>query len=647
MDKESHDVAISISQQNSEGRYTADIPDLSGSIDSIVDEEAIESDNEESISTSYHCQTPCVHHYQGEEGPRAIIHEHSIISCATRGQDQLATNHRTIIISPQLSNIAAPIISAPGPEKASLAPPPPQKSPASTITDGIRNITYCHYCRPWILTVTDVVFILLNTSDQQHPPIRTQVSASVQHEVNSTKEARYPVVSSAEGAKSLRGSMQRNSLSDARRRPEQKKKSFFKEVATRTIEQMSDDVFETDDGIDESAIDDDESLDWEDLMEKSGKSCVDNNLSFPRGCRTPECRVYSGITRLRPPSPRGLSPFPESDDSAPLTMTSRMRPRQEVPRAGAQPISMTTTNVTPHQAALSPKTTRRQMLATELTASLRRHLLWERKQKNQTASTVLKRRHTAHDVANLKQYPDKLHLEAEDKGDHGSWNQYFGQGLGEYHSKSCQDTVARNKSGRTRQSPSLVIRDRVLRWAALALAPSYLCNSEVRLRRILSIVQSFFGDDPCVLGHCLRYGAYPGHILCFRSGGGPQVLVVHLLAKESQVCYYGGSHQHELPVEEGKRLLYETTPSELDAKDCIPVEWKFPRGGLAVFDARLFFEIEKGYAITYEFATAEVVQNWKKMFLPSSKELKEKLVELEDHLEDRKIRMNFAFGDTT
>ena len=93
-------------------------------------------------------------------------------------------------------------------------------------------------------------------------------------------------------------------------------------------------------------------------------------------------------------------------------------------------------------------------------------------------------------------------------------------------------------------------------------------------------MQSFFGDDPCVLGHCLRYGAYPGHILCFRSGGGPQVLVVHLLAKESQVCYYGGSHQHKLPVEEGKRLLYETTPSELDAKDCIPVEWKFPRGGL-------------------------------------------------------------------
>ncbi|OBT60378.1 hypothetical protein VE03_10892, partial [Pseudogymnoascus sp. 23342-1-I1] len=69
-----------------------------------------------------------------------------------------------------------------------------------------------------------------------------------------------------------------------------------------------------------------------------------------------------------------------------------------------------------------------------LTASLCRHLLWERKQKNQTASAVLKRRHTAHDVANLKQYPDKVYLGKEDKGDHGSWNQYF-QGDGGYHSK--------------------------------------------------------------------------------------------------------------------------------------------------------------------------------------------------------------------
>jgi len=228
---------------------------------------------------------------------------------------------------------------------------------------------------------------------------------------------------------------------------------------------MSDDVFETDDEdeVDESAIDDDDSSDWEDSMEESGKSSVDEKLSFPRVDSRPNltsrrslittmlhqkdratalqnaaCMSTPALHRSRTSSPQGPS-LPASvdsdDDAAPLTMKNRLRPGQDVARSGAQPIIMTTTNVTPHQAALSPKTTRRQMLATELTASLRRHLLWERQQKNQTASAVLKRRHTAHDVANLKQYPEKVHLGTEDKADHGSWNQYFGQGLGEYHSK--------------------------------------------------------------------------------------------------------------------------------------------------------------------------------------------------------------------
>jgi hypothetical protein len=116
-------------------------------------------------------------------------------------------------------------------------------------------------------------------------------------------------------------------------------------------------------------------------------------------------------------------------------MKKGLKPGQEIPRSVAQPIIITTTNVTPHQAALSPKTTRRNMLQTELTASLRRHLLWERQQKNQTAAAVLKRRHTAHDVANLKQYPEKVHLGTDDKDSYGSWNQYFGQGLGDFHSK--------------------------------------------------------------------------------------------------------------------------------------------------------------------------------------------------------------------
>jgi hypothetical protein len=114
-----------------------------------------------------------------------------------------------------------------------------------------------------------------------------------------------------------------------------------------------------------------------------------------------------------------------------------MKPINEVPRSAALPI-MTTTNGIAHQTMLSPKTTRRNMLATELTESLRRHLLWERSQKNATLNAVLKRRHTSHDVANLKRYPGQTLKQQPDKPfmkkdnlevtNWGSPNNYYEQG---------------------------------------------------------------------------------------------------------------------------------------------------------------------------------------------------------------------------
>ncbi|OBT85993.1 hypothetical protein VE02_06368 [Pseudogymnoascus sp. 03VT05] len=521
--------AISISQRSSEGRYTADIPDLSGSIDSI-DEEAIESDNEESASTSapLAITRPRVRrqdsgcnrsrgkerHITPDDLEKMVItikEKKDLEPLAMSTHSYLAplANKITLpqITSPKLSNTATPIISAPEPEKApSPAPSSPHKSIESTSTDAASaasersatsvvrgfspsQISSSYRSIPLISTPASVpksalasntrltapkkhAMFALGGSSQSDNDSFQESSLESRMQQSKKNKARSNMFqlggSSAEDDNSLRDSMQRNShrssLSDTLRRPEQKKQTSFKEeVATRTIEEMSDDVFETDDDdIDESAIDDDESSDWEDSMEESGKSSIDDKLSFPRvesrrnltsrrslittmlhqndraaALQSAASKSTSALHRSRTSTPQGPSdaPSPESDDSAPLTMKSRMRPGQEVPRTGAQPIIMTTTNVTPHQAALSPKTTRRQMLATELTASLRRHLLWERKQKNQTASAVLKRRHTAHDVANLKQYPDKVHLGTEDKGDHGSWNQYFGQGLGEYHSK--------------------------------------------------------------------------------------------------------------------------------------------------------------------------------------------------------------------
>ncbi|RDW85516.1 DUF1752-domain-containing protein [Coleophoma crateriformis] len=281
--------------------------------------------------------------------------------------------------------------------------------------------------------------------------------------------------SSNEDDSSLSERKQQRSALSSSLKPQGPKKqtSFQEEVATRTIHEdqvFDDDVFETDDedDIDESAIDDDDdSSDWEDSVEDSGKSSIDDKSFFQRVDSRPNLtsrrslittmlhqndratalmnaasRSTPALQRSRTSSPNGpsLAASPDSDDASPLMMKRNQKPNglkpiSEIPRSSAQPIIKTTTNTTPHQMALSPRTTRRNMLATELTVSLRQHLLWERQQKSQTANAVLKRRHTAHDVANLKQYPEKVHMQDSEKEPAGSWNQYFSQGLGEYHSK--------------------------------------------------------------------------------------------------------------------------------------------------------------------------------------------------------------------
>jgi hypothetical protein len=75
---------------------------------------------------------------------------------------------------------------------------------------------------------------------------------------------------------------------------------------------------------------------------------------------------------------------------------------------------------------------------------------------------------------------------------------------------------------------------------------------------------------------------------------------------------------------------------------CINISYR------TIFDARIGFELKEGYAITFEFATIDVVEKWPKMMLPSSAELIQKVGDMERDLENRKfqkIRMNFAFRD--
>jgi hypothetical protein len=251
-----------------------------------------------------------------------------------------------------------------------------------------------------------------------------------------------------------------------------KQTSFKEEIASRTIQEeqhFDDDVFdETDeDEIDESAIDDDDdSSEWEDSVEDSGHASIDEKTFFQRVDSRPNLtsrrslittmlhqndradalaaaaatsRSSSALQRSRTSSPNGpsLAASPDSDDSSALMMKKGLKPMTQMARTAAKPIIQTTTNITSHQLALSPRTTRRNMVTTELTASLRLHMINERKQKSQTANAVLKRRHTAYDgMKNLRQYPEASYFDKQDKdGLKSSWNDYYGQGLGEYHSR--------------------------------------------------------------------------------------------------------------------------------------------------------------------------------------------------------------------
>lgn len=268
---------------------------------------------------------------------------------------------------------------------------------------------------------------------------------------------------------------QRSSLSEHLRQvaPLRKTLSFKKEVNTRTYHDAvsdSDGAIETDseDEPDESAIEDDDSEgDWEDENDDSGPSSVNEQSMFKRVDSKPNLvsrrsllttmmhegdraqalqnaasRSTPAIRRSRTSTPNGPSIGNSPQEDSGLMM------RQQVTRA--KPIIMTTSNM--HPPALSPRTTRRNMLQTELSGSLRQNLLWERQQKNATTNAVAKRQQsavnlpalrrtmTANDIERMdkvtKQKPVNPMITRDDNNrNNSSYNDYFDQGLQEYHAK--------------------------------------------------------------------------------------------------------------------------------------------------------------------------------------------------------------------
>ncbi|KAK3678566.1 hypothetical protein LTR78_001864 [Recurvomyces mirabilis] len=261
----------------------------------------------------------------------------------------------------------------------------------------------------------------------------------------------------------------RSSLSESLRRPDgsdgsagsKKQTTFKEEVAIGRAAEHSP-VFESDDEDDEvseSAIDDDDdSSDWEDSDDQSGPSSVNEkelvfhrvdsrpNLTSRRSMLTtlmtePDrakalqnaaSRSTPALRRSRTSTPNGPSVATSPEPNGHLMLPGQGPPQTQNDRT--QPIIMTTSNTHPQQLALSPRTTRRNMLSTELTESLRKNLLWERQHRSTGNLAALQRRHTAQDMTKLRQQPEAV---AMSQGEHTKnfTNEYFHAGLQEYHAK--------------------------------------------------------------------------------------------------------------------------------------------------------------------------------------------------------------------
>lgn len=238
---------------------------------------------------------------------------------------------------------------------------------------------------------------------------------------------------------------------------EGKKQTSFKEEVSigRAAASQDSPVFDSEDEEDEvseSAIeDDDDSSDWEDSDDQSGPSSVNEKDMFQRVDSRPNLTSRrSLLTTLMHEPDRAKALQNAASRSTPMLRRQRTTPPNGPsvpgsPEPGAsiampvhnvtrsKPIIMTTSNTHPPQLALSPRTTRRNMLSTELTESLRKNLLWERQHRSTGNLAALKRRHTAQDMSKLKQYPESISL-SQQNGPKLN-NDYFHAGLQEYHAK--------------------------------------------------------------------------------------------------------------------------------------------------------------------------------------------------------------------
>ncbi|KAG4282270.1 hypothetical protein FPRO04_13314 [Fusarium proliferatum] len=433
-------------------------PELSRSVESLVDEEVVDNTRVPEIArprvrrqdSCASTQSKCERHISSDDFGKMAV---SI--AGDKGSLVPPALKRSGSDTADPKSPAEPIAAS-----ESSPEPPPQRLPRTTVVRGFRpsQIPNPRAIR-CVAQSSNEIPESLDTGDDCDRDKSLRNNKPI---VTITKKPVFQIGSSSEEDGSLQSAV-------ASSRPisflsvKKKQVSFNKNVVKRTIDDEAAVDSDTDDYIDESAIDDDDdSSDWEDAG-GSGKSSMDDKF-FQRVDSMPklasrkslitlmlaqnDCartlgnhasQSTSAIPRSRMAHGPSLGASSNVSDEAPVMM-KRMRgpglkPVHEVPRSSAQSIMTGPKHIQP-QAALSPRTTRRNMLATELTESLRRHLLWERQQKNSTANAVLKRRHSSHDVANLKQYPEKPCMKKSEDVKASSWNPPFGhQAADPYHAE--------------------------------------------------------------------------------------------------------------------------------------------------------------------------------------------------------------------
>lgn len=506
-------------QRPSRKSSAEDMPQLSGSVDSVADEEAVEFSSDCSPVDIVHPrirrQDSCASYPNRRERHISSDNLEKMVASIVEQKETLCDplpeipaamsppkpRQEPTLSTPELVRSGSTTTESPSKESEDTHSPCSQpasllESPATKTTTIIRgfspapNAHRLSYTSSPRSTKAEIPMPKSSPAAKQIEPKKRQIfmlggSSEDSDEAHSVedrktlappKAAQKPKIFQV-GASSEEESSLKSALASPRNGSNltaQKKSTSFANKLTTTIPSTSSSAIIEDDeeaSFDESVIETDDEDDWEDSNEDSGANSVEEqglfkrvdskaNLTSRRSLITlgleqtqrrgnlggMASRSTSAIPYRNRPSLNGPSPLVSSpnDSDEPLTMKrpSRggppLRPINEAPRSTAQarPIMTTAPNgVSQQPMALSPRTTRRNMLATELTESLRRDLLHERSQ--------LKRRHTSNNLTNLKAYPQQQQTMPQpymnrSNGDinASSWDQEFSrEAFAGYHSK--------------------------------------------------------------------------------------------------------------------------------------------------------------------------------------------------------------------